>query len=86
MPVEKGKGKGKGKGKAAKRANTDANAAALKDFAVEYSKSSRATCRVCEIKICKVCVLSNHYWFLKRSALSRLKLRESLFLCLAIHL
>ncbi|XP_063621514.1 poly [ADP-ribose] polymerase [Cydia splendana] len=53
MPVEKGKGKGKGK----KRANGDASAAAslaaLKDFFIEYSKSSRATCKHCDIKICK---------------------------------
>ncbi|XP_063361002.1 poly [ADP-ribose] polymerase [Cydia amplana] len=51
MPVEKGKGKGK------KRANGDASAAAslaaLKDFFIEYSKSSRATCKHCDIKICK---------------------------------
>ncbi|XP_048485241.1 poly [ADP-ribose] polymerase [Plutella xylostella] len=45
----------KGKSKAAKRANAEASAsmAAIKDFFIEYSKSSRATCRVCEIKICK---------------------------------
>ncbi|GBP32818.1 Poly polymerase [Eumeta japonica] len=47
MPNEK-----KGKGKGTKRANSDNNAA-LKDFAIEYSKSSRATCKVCDIKICK---------------------------------
>lgn len=47
MPVEKGK-----KGKASKRA-AESSSGALRDFAVEYSKSSRATCRVCEIKICK---------------------------------
>ncbi|KAI5636400.1 poly(ADP-ribose) polymerase catalytic domain-containing protein [Phthorimaea operculella] len=48
MPVEKGKGK---KGKRAAE-NGGVNLA-LKDFAVEYAKSSRATCAHCEIKICK---------------------------------
>lgn len=42
------------KGKGRKRANGDDSLAALKDFAIEYSKSSRATCKVCEIKITKV--------------------------------
>lgn len=49
MPTVKGKGKGKG----AKRTADAASASALKDFKVEYSKSSRAACRLCEIKICK---------------------------------
>ncbi|GBP32813.1 Poly polymerase [Eumeta japonica] len=47
MPIEN-----KSKGKGTKRGNSDNNAA-LKDFAIEYSKSSRATCKVCDIKICK---------------------------------
>ncbi|XP_037299289.1 poly [ADP-ribose] polymerase [Manduca sexta] len=46
LPAEK-----KGKGK--KRGTADSNASALKDFSIEYSKSSRATCRHCDIKICK---------------------------------
>lgn len=52
MP-EEAKGK-KGKGK--KRAVEDDTVlnAALKDFRVEYAKSSRASCRLCEINICKV--------------------------------
>ncbi|CAB3243872.1 unnamed protein product [Arctia plantaginis] len=45
--------KGKGKGKATKRNADDASASALKDFQIEYAKSSRASCRHCEIKICK---------------------------------
>lgn len=49
LPVEKGKGKGKGKKRGA-----ESNDAALKDFKVEYSKSSMASCKHCEIKICKV--------------------------------
>lgn len=43
----------KGKGKAKKRAADEGSASALKDFKIEYSKSSRAACRHCEIKICK---------------------------------
>ncbi|XP_063839454.1 poly [ADP-ribose] polymerase [Ostrinia nubilalis] len=50
MPETSAKGK---KGKAAKRPASAAPTGALRDFAVEYSKSSRATCRHCEIKICK---------------------------------
>lgn len=46
--------KGKGKGKATKRTADEASASALKDFQIEYAKSSRASCRHCEIKICKV--------------------------------
>ncbi|XP_026729426.1 poly [ADP-ribose] polymerase [Trichoplusia ni] len=53
LPVEKSKGKGKGKKRAAEDSNTESNAIALKDFRLEYSKSSRAACRHCEIKICK---------------------------------
>ncbi|KAL0840559.1 hypothetical protein ABMA28_015776 [Loxostege sticticalis] len=49
LPETNGKGK---KGKATKRSATAVNGA-LRDFAVEYSKSSRATCKHCEIKICK---------------------------------
>lgn len=45
LPTAKGKGK--------KRAATSNNPG-LKDFKVEYSKSSRATCKHCDIKICKV--------------------------------
>ncbi|RVE52809.1 hypothetical protein evm_002466 [Chilo suppressalis] len=40
----------KGKKRAAETAPASG---ALRDFAVEYSKSSRATCRHCDIKICK---------------------------------
>ncbi|XP_049866080.1 poly [ADP-ribose] polymerase [Pectinophora gossypiella] len=46
LPVEKGKGK-------KKRAAESSSNTALKDFKVEYSKSSRATCKHCDIKICK---------------------------------
>lgn len=46
----KGK-KGKGKKRAAESDATSNGA--LKDFRVEYAKSSRASCRRCEIKICK---------------------------------
>ncbi|XP_041975989.1 poly [ADP-ribose] polymerase isoform X2 [Aricia agestis] len=46
MPEEKGK---KGKGK--KRDNSDTTA--LANFSIEYSKSSRASCKHCDIKICK---------------------------------
>lgn len=46
MPVEKGK-----KGKGTKRENSDK--AALSNYSIEYSKSSRATCKHCDIKICK---------------------------------
>ncbi|XP_077299838.1 poly-(ADP-ribose) polymerase [Arctopsyche grandis] len=49
LPDVKGKKGAKGK----KRSNGDSVVSALSDFAVEYSKSSRATCRVCEIKITK---------------------------------
>ncbi|XP_053602526.1 poly [ADP-ribose] polymerase [Plodia interpunctella] len=42
----------KSKGKSKKRASTSV-VGALKDFGVEYSKSSRASCKHCEIKICK---------------------------------
>ncbi|XP_013185212.2 poly [ADP-ribose] polymerase isoform X1 [Amyelois transitella] len=42
----------KPKGKSKKRAAT-AVVGALKDFGVEYAKSSRASCKHCEIKICK---------------------------------
>ncbi|KAL4708395.1 hypothetical protein ACJJTC_019631 [Scirpophaga incertulas] len=52
MP-ETSNGKSK-KSKATKRSASQANVSgALRDFAVEYSKSSRATCQHCEIKICK---------------------------------
>lgn len=58
MPVEKPKGKGKSKKRTADDATSDAitesTNIALKDFRVEYSKSSRATCKHCDIKICKV--------------------------------
>lgn len=47
MPTEKGK-----KGKASKRDNSEK--AALSNYSIEYSKSSRATCKHCDIKICKV--------------------------------
>lgn len=47
MPAEKGK-----KGKGAKRENSDKTA--LSNFSIEYSKSSRASCKHCDIKICKV--------------------------------
>lgn len=53
MPVEKPKGKGKSKKRAADDPVSTSTALALKDFRVEYSKSSRATCKQCEIKICK---------------------------------
>lgn len=46
LPMEKGKGK--------KKRAAESNNPALKDFKVEYSKSSRATCKHCDIKICKV--------------------------------
>lgn len=52
MPTETPKGKGKGKSK--KRTADESTNLALKDFKIEYSKSSRATCKHCEIKICKV--------------------------------
>jgi hypothetical protein len=45
---EKGKAKGKKRKAGAK------NNVALKDFTVEYAKSSRSTCRGCEEKIMKV--------------------------------
>ncbi|KAM3962867.1 poly-(ADP-ribose) polymerase [Aphomia sociella] len=48
LPAEETKGK---KRKASK--TSQAASGNLKDFAVEYSKSSRATCKHCEIKICK---------------------------------
>lgn len=48
-PAASGKGKGKGKGKKRSAEET----MALKDFAVEYASSGRATCRGCEIKILK---------------------------------
>lgn len=51
MPTETPKGKGKGKSK--KRTADESTNLALKDFKIEYSKSSRATCKHCEIKICK---------------------------------
>ncbi|KAJ8732599.1 hypothetical protein PYW07_015198 [Mythimna separata] len=57
MPVDKPKGKGKSKKRTAEDATTEAVAEstnlALKDYLVEYSKSSRATCKQCDIKICK---------------------------------
>lgn len=60
LPIQKGKGKGKGKG--TKRGNADSNASsALKDFTIEYAKSSRAACRVCEIKIAKVIEIVFHF-------------------------
>ncbi|XP_023941919.1 poly [ADP-ribose] polymerase [Bicyclus anynana] len=46
MPAEKGK-----KGKASKRENSEK--AALSNYSIEYAKSSRATCKHCDIKICK---------------------------------
>ncbi|XP_059048332.1 poly [ADP-ribose] polymerase [Achroia grisella] len=48
LPVEETKGKKRKAGK-----SSEVTSGAVKDFAVEYSKSSRATCRHCEIKICK---------------------------------
>lgn len=54
MPEEKPKGKGKSKKRAADTSTAESTALALKDYLVEYSKSSRATCKHCEIKICKV--------------------------------
>ncbi|KAJ0180031.1 hypothetical protein K1T71_004622 [Dendrolimus kikuchii] len=36
-----------------KKIKEEIASSALKDFKIEYSKSSRATCRHCEIKICK---------------------------------
>lgn len=53
-------GKGKGKGKAAKRG---LDVGPIKDFAVEYSKSSRATCKHCDIKICKVSFFFTRFLF-----------------------
>jgi hypothetical protein len=44
-----GSSKGKGKKRTAAAANPG-----LKDFTVEYAKSSRSTCRGCEEKIMKV--------------------------------
>jgi hypothetical protein len=44
-----GSSKGKGKKRTAATANSG-----LKDFTVEYAKSSRSTCRGCEEKIMKV--------------------------------
>lgn len=64
MPVEKSKGKGKGKKRAAEDSNTESNAIALKDFRLEYSKSSRAACRHCEIKICKVMFILLRYYII----------------------
>lgn len=60
MPEEEKKGKGKktAKKRAADKESSVSNAA-LKDFRVEYSKSSRASCCRCEIKICKV---TNDRW------------------------
>ncbi|XP_075970335.1 poly-(ADP-ribose) polymerase [Anticarsia gemmatalis] len=49
MPETKGKGKGSSK----KRKAEESDVSAVKDFNIEYSKSSRATCKHCEIKICK---------------------------------
>ncbi|XP_047526673.1 poly [ADP-ribose] polymerase [Vanessa atalanta] len=46
MPAEKNK-----KGKSNKRDNSEK--AALANYSIEYSKSSRATCKHCDIKICK---------------------------------
>ncbi|CAG9783197.1 unnamed protein product [Diatraea saccharalis] len=53
--VPEGSGSKGKKGKGTKRAASSAAPAtgALRDFAVEYSKSSRATCKHCDIKICK---------------------------------
>ncbi|XP_026751130.1 poly [ADP-ribose] polymerase [Galleria mellonella] len=48
LPSEETKGKKRKAGK-----SSEAASGAVKDFAVEYSKSSRATCKHCEIKICK---------------------------------
>ncbi|CAK1553493.1 unnamed protein product [Leptosia nina] len=47
MPVEKGK-----KGKGTKRKD-DKIQPGLSNFSVEYAKSSRASCKHCDIKICK---------------------------------
>ena len=44
-------GKGKGKGKGQKRGS---DALWLKDFTLEYAKSSRSICRGCNLKIMKV--------------------------------
>jgi hypothetical protein len=44
-----------GKAKGKKRKAAAENDVALKDFTVEYAKSSRSTCRGCEEKIMKVC-------------------------------
>ncbi|XP_069354832.1 poly [ADP-ribose] polymerase [Maniola hyperantus] len=46
MPADKGK-----KGKATKRENSEK--AALSNYSIEYAKSSRASCKHCDIKICK---------------------------------
>lgn len=39
--------------KGTKRGNSKKNAAGM-PYTIEYAKSSRATCRHCDIKICKV--------------------------------
>lgn len=68
MPIQETKTKGKGKRN--KRAAPESDNSALKDFKVEYSKSSRATCPECEIKICKVS------WFsAKRFNLTSVKIK-----------
>ncbi|CAA9996602.1 unnamed protein product, partial [Nesidiocoris tenuis] len=46
--------KAKGKGKSKKRAAANGADSHLKDFTVEYAKSSRAACRGCELKLAKV--------------------------------
>ena len=66
MPVEKPKGKGKSKKRAADDSLTTEAIAqstnlALKDYLVEYSKSSRATCKHCDIKICKVSEINEYH-------------------------
>jgi hypothetical protein len=52
------------KGKGKKRKAAAENNVALKDFTVEYAKSSRSTCRGCEEKIMKVSVFVHlHFQF-----------------------
>jgi hypothetical protein len=46
-----------------KRKAAAENNVALKDFTVEYAKSSRSACRGCEEKIFKVSALMLHFRF-----------------------
>ncbi|VVC90162.1 unnamed protein product [Leptidea sinapis] len=48
LPTEKGSKKGKGK----KRTN-ETTVLGISNYSIEYAKSSRATCKHCDIKICK---------------------------------